>query len=406
MINKIRFIPAIYAIAVALLLLNMLSTAKDNTNNLRSPISEGISVLSTHQTDIKKNHLVYGFLPYWKLNDVRLVQLDKLTDIAYFALHIEKDGTIRKFDEYGYTDPGYNNWRNNKDLKTLIRAAKSTDTRVALTVISHEDDISDAFLDCSSCWKTLSNEIISELKYNNLTDVNFDFEYVEYVDEEKANKYTQFVQFMNLELDNEFGNSFVAVSAFADSIVKPRITKVSDLAQVADALFIMAYDFYQPTSENAGPVAPINGAGDIASYDINTMLADYLKNIPPNKLILGVAYYGYNWVVESNNPYATRIKGNDNIGYSQSQSYEAIMNTILETNPLIKWDSIAQTPFFSYTSPNTGSLRMVYYENADSLKEKYTLIKNNNLAGVGIWALGYDGGYQELWNLLDQEFIL
>jgi spore germination protein YaaH len=49
--------------------------------------------------------------------------------------------------------------------------------------------------------------------------------------------------------------------------------------------------------------------------------------------------------------------------------------------------------------------RQVYFENERSLRAKYELIKANDLAGVGIWALGYDGGYQELWNLLKEQFV-
>jgi len=75
----------------------------------------------------------------------------------------------------------------------------------------------------------------------------------------------------------------------------------------------------------------------------------------------------------------------------------------LNIKPL--WDENAQVPFYSYTSPSTGSIRQVYYENENSLRIKYQITKNNNLAGIGIWALGYDGDRSELWNLIYDEFI-
>jgi spore germination protein len=74
--------------------------------------------------------------------------------------------------------------------------------------------------------------------------------------------------------------------------------------------------------------------------------------------------------------------------------------------PNIQWDSTAQAPFFYYYSANSGRYRMVYFENPDSLRAKYRLVKDKELGGVGIWALGYDGGYQELWKLLGKEFKL
>jgi spore germination protein YaaH len=120
---------------------------------------------------------------------------------------------------------------------------------------------------------------------------------------------------------------------------------------------------------------------------------------------MGVPYYGYNWIVTTTDQNAVRIPGNDLIGTSQSQPYQNVMDTILETKPQINWDELAQSPYFTYTSPATGMTRQVYFENEQSLKAKYELVKKYDLAGVGIWALGYDGGYQELWNLLKEEFV-
>jgi hypothetical protein len=39
-----------------------------------------------------------------------------------------------------------------------------------------------------------------------------------------------------------------------------------------------------------------------------------------------------------------------------------------------------------------------------SLRKKYDQVIRRNLAGIGIWALGYDDGYQELWDLLAEKF--
>ncbi len=371
-----------------------------------SPFSSSFSVFSMLKPRETPNYLVYGFLPYWNLSKIEYLQLDKLTDIAYFGLYLNADGSIRKIGDDGIIDPGYNQWKNNEDLVKLIKAAKAQGVRISLTVISHDAAATDKLLMCESCWATSLKEISQEMDSQGIRDVNLNFEYADYTDESYANQYTKFADFMNKGLDAKFGNSYVVVSTFADSLVKPRVTKVEDLAKVVDGLFIMAYDFHQPGSDNAGPVAPIGGAGVHAEYDIGMMIQDYLKHVHPNKIIMGVPYYGYNWVVTNTQTYAERIPGRDDIGYSQSQAYEHIMDTILEVKPQILWDDLAQSPYFTYTSPDTGSTRQVYFENAQSLKTKYQLIKRNNFAGVGIWALGYDGGYQELWKLLREEFVL
>lgn len=405
--NAVKLTSVIYITAFILMLGNIgIGFSKSQYTQL-SPINDGFSVFAlANEYRPTKDYKVYGFLPYWKLNKTEYIQLDKLTDIAYFALNINADGTIRKYSDDGTLDPGYNQWVNNKELDALIANAKLHDVNFALTVISHDDDISDSFLDCETCWETATEEIIAELETKNITDINLDFEYVGYPEPDKTEKYTRFVALINNALDSKFGNASVTVSTFADSSIKPRITNPEELALVTDQLFVMAYDFHYPNSDRAGPVAPINRDPAFTSYDINTMLRDYLKTIPPNKLILGVPYYGYNWIVEEPTAFAVRMPGNDYIGYTISETYEGLMDRILETQPNVQWDTVAKVPYFTYISESTGHYRVVYFENTDSLKAKYELAKTYQLGGVGIWALGYDGGYQELWNLLQNEFSM
>lgn len=374
------------------------------SSKIISPLGKSFSVLSA-QDHLYGGNTVYGFLPYWTLQNASYVQWDKITDFAYFSLHINKDGTIRRILEDNTTDPGYNVWRNKEELKEIIQKAKDENVRVALAIISHNDEISTEFLKCGdTCFQTLKDEIITELNYHNITDINLDFEYVGEVPKEIPDKYTKLTEYLNSELDKEFGDSKVVVATFADAFIKQKITKPQDLVKVVDGLFIMAYDFHVQTSDKAGPVSPISGRGVKVEYDIESMLGDYLSKVQANKIILGVAYYGYNWVVDSKEPYAQRLPGNEIIGFSQSQAYADIMETIIKYKPVVLIDPLAQTPYFNYISSQTGSIRQVHYENVDSLRIKYKLAKSLGLNGVGIWALGYDRGYQELWDLLETEF--
>jgi spore germination protein YaaH len=395
----------IVAVAITLGIYNIYLLNQKSPSKILSPLGNSFSIFSMFNHSHKPKKIVYGYLPYWSVPDAQYLQLNKITDIAYFGIYINEDGTLTETLEDGTTEPGLATWRKDKDLDKFIKDAKSSGVRVALTIISHKDDISDKFLDCRTCWDTLLTNVEKELESKHIKDVNFNFEYADLVeDKTKAQKYTELVEYFNKQLDSKYGNSFVVVATFADSLVKPRVTDVASLGKVADMLFIMAYDFHRPDSDNAGPVAPIDGKGVYADYDIRTMLTDYLANVQPNKIVLGVPYYGYNWVVKEGEPNSERIPGSDDIGYSQSQTYSQIMDTILELKPEVKWDELGQVPFFTYTSPETNQTREVYFENDKSLEAKYKLIKENNLAGLGIWALGYDGGYTELWQVIEKEF--
>ena len=382
----------------------------DYKNHPLTPYSSSFDILSLFKERKKPAYRIYGYLPYWNLENMEFLELDRLTDVAYFGIYINGRGdfvkTMEDEDGIWVAEPGYRNWKENEKVTQLIQASKKFGVNFALTVVAHSDEDNDAFLNCRECWDTLLKNVYTELDEKGITDVNLNFEYVEYTGKKMAVKFSELTKYMNQELDKKYGNSNVVVSAFADSTVKERVSSdLGDLAKNSDGIFIMGYDFHRPTSDTAGPVAPIGGKGIHSEYDIETMLKDYLAIVPPNKLLLGVPYYGYNWIVGEDEKYAERIDGNDNIGFSQSQSYEAIMDVLIDIKPKVMWDDLGQVPYFSYISAETGQQRQVFFENQRSLAVKYKLVKNNGLMGVGIWALGYDGGYTELWDLLYDEFI-
>lgn len=353
----------------------------------------------------KPKKVVYGYLPYWTIDKSKYFQLDKLTDIAYFGLYLNANGSFMTRGEDGNIEPGYNNWRNNEDLKKLIDRSKNSGIRVALTVISHNDNTSDAFLNCRSCWDNFAKNLDKELAHHKIKNVNLNFEYSGYTDESVAPKYSEFVAFVNNYLDKKYGENYLVVAAYADSVVKSRATNIPQLASIVDGVFIMAYDYRTSASSLAGPHAPLEGKGTISEYDVKSSVVDYLKYLEPEQVILGVPYYGYNWVVENNGvQYAKKVDGNDLIGYSISQSYSDIVETLIDKRIKVNWDEPSKTPYFSYISSETGSQRQVYFENKDSLRIKYRLAKDLDIAGVGIWALGYDGGYVDFWDLLREEF--
>jgi len=396
---------ATYALGLFLLIINILLSSIKVSNKVARPTSNSYSVLSLTNKNLRNDYIIYGFLPYWSLEKTHHFQLDKLTDIAYFALEIDKDGHIRTYNDEGYIEPGYNNWRNSEKLTNLINEAEKYGIRLSLTIISHDDAITEAFLNCRDCWNAFFANLTSELEFRNIYNVNLDFESIDLADQNNRKKYSEFINFINIELDKKYADSFVTVSTLPDSMTKPKLTDIESLSRYADAIFIMAYDFHRPTSETAGPIAPINGAEKNREYDVTTMLKDYLSVSPPNKLILGVPYYGYNWKVANSSPKSDRIPGDEETGFSISQTYKDVMEVIFKYNPVTNWDSTSQSPYFSYINEEKGYVqRQVYYENKDSIRAKYILAKQNNLAGVGIWALGYDGGYQELWDLLEEEF--
>lgn len=406
--KELKITIIILAIGAFLFCAGMLLRRSYTNAKIISPFSSTSSIFSfLKKTHEKPKKIIYGYLPWWSIEKIKYLQLDKLTHLAYFGLYLEKDGTFTKTTEGedGSTikETGLDKWENSKELTNLIYKCKQADVRVAVTVISHIDADNDAFLNCRECWNTLLDNLKREMDAKGIKDVNLNFEHAEGTVDEISAKFAEFVKFLNEELDKTYGDSFVVVSAFADSATQARVSSdLDNLGRYADGIFIMAYDYHRPESETVGPVSPVAGGG---GSDVTSTINDFLTKVPPSKIILGLPYYGYNWLVEDEGEYAKRIPGSEENGFSQSQTYESVMDTILEVDPDIKWNEEGKVPYFTYVSPETVELRTVYYENEESLKAKYDLVKKYDLGGVGIWALGYDGGYKELWDLLYKEFI-
>jgi hypothetical protein len=110
-------------------------------------------------------------------------------------------------------------------------------------------------------------------------------------------------------------------------------------------------------------------------------------------LVLGLPYYGAVW--------DTRGKSEFN-GYI---SYAQIRNMIREGKATVKYDKMRNT-MIAIVSDSIGPYQEIFFDNSTSLNLKIDMALEKKLGGVAIWALSYDHGYNELWEVLEQQFAL
>ena len=67
------------------------------------------------------------------------------------------------------------------------------------------------------------------------------------------------------------------------------------------------------------------------------------------------------------------------------------------------WDAAAQSPWYGFAVG--GQTRQGWVEDGESLALKYRFARSRDLAGVMIWALGYDGTRSEAWTALESSFL-
>lgn len=338
---------------------------------------------------------VFGFAPHWTLSKLDNVDWDTLTTFAYFSLPVLTDGSIdRTSYEWGVFE--------SPKLANLFEKAKLHDVRRVITLTQMEPYDIRLFLDDEAAWKNTATETITILNDRGLDGVNIDFEFMP-SDDYLKNRFSSFVAYFSERLEKETRRDpYVTVSVIASSVKDNKIYDIGFLAKQTDGIFMMAYDFYYPGSEKIGPSSPLygyEGGRGPFWYDVSTAVADFLKVAPAEKIIMGVPYYGWNYPAYSPLPKTERVLGASAFATTEEKTRK---NQYLTTTPVGGWDDKAKVAWRGYW--DDVGWHVVYMEDKKSLSIKYDFAKENNLAGVGIWALGFDEGEKSFWEVLSEKF--
>lgn len=369
-----------------------------------SPVGNVISPFVMHLTGLKSptvlpgsSHEVFGFAPYWTIDKLDSVDFTSLTTFAYFGVPILSDGSLDK------SDHGYEVFKSDK-VTNIFKKAHSSGTRVVLTLTCMDNDTIESFLSNSESIQRTIKETIAEVKSRGIDGVNIDMEYVGTPDIYYRNQFSDFVASMTDEMHRILPGSKVSVSVYASSAKDFKLYDIANLGNSTDNVFMMAYDFAATGSDKAMPTAPLYGYKEGKySYDIATAVQDFTKKMPAEKIILGVPYYGYNYLIYGE----PQVNADTRPSWSWRGQPAVQTYQIAQDNLTVEregWDSIGKVGWKAYYVPETDTWRMLFLDDTRSLSIKYDFAKEKNLAGIGIWALGFDTGKNELWSVIRKKF--
>jgi len=335
--------------------------------------------------------VVFGFLPYWNLKKITLQS--ELTHLSYFGLTIGADGRIlTRTDEGG--EPGFAKL-DSQELSEIITQLEENNQQLEITFTQFDPDDIYAFISSEKAQEKFFSALDSVLLAYPVSGINIDIEYNGTEDEKLQDNFSEFIGNLNQRMDAKYENIKLSVSVYASAIKGNLIWDVEALGKNADYILVMAYDFHRRTSVKAGPVAPLFGGKDLWDNDISNYLQGFLKVVDGEKILLGVPFYGYEWQTTSRDPRAHTFPDT-----GATASY-ARVQTLLdpETKEELSveegWNDQALSPYISYIED--GEIFVIYYENSRSISYKLDLVNQLDLAGIAIWALGYEGDSRELW---------
>ena len=178
-------------------------------------------------------------------------------------------------------------------------------------------------------------------------------------------------------------------------------TLVTGLVPLVDQMFVMTYNYRWSGSTIAGAMAPL----DNASRTVTIHISRFLTRAPASKIIMGIGYYGYDWPVTSPVANAAVQPNTSKHGGVWSVTYSSIMTWLAAHPEVVRHEDVAQgSGWFTYYDADSKSDREVYFEDEYSVAAKEDYAIATGLAGVGIWTLGSDGTYPQLWNVLRSKF--
>lgn len=324
-------------------------------NQLSDPykLPVGLALVIPGQSIRERSIVVNGYA-FPGISDIALLgALQYLTYLSVFSAKTRIDGTITELND-----------------TALIRKCYVNGVAPVLTLTNQREgggfsgDIAHAVIADEEVKAKLIQNVMEYLDRSNYFGLNIDFEYVR---EEDRTLYTQFLL--------DFAAALRRVGYSLSVALAPKISQEQSgllytahdygaVGSIADKVIIMTYEWGYTYGEPMA-LAPIDKVRQVLDYAVMEM--------PPEKILMGMANYGYSWTL----PYK---KGTA----ARPLSLSEIPQTAYSQYADIRFDDTAQSPFFRYYD-SAGTEHIAWFEDPRSIEAKLKLVSEYGLGGVSYW---------------------
>lgn len=140
-----------------------------------------------------------------------------------------------------------------------------------------------------------------------------------------------------------------------------------------------------------------------STYDLLHSIQSNIDEIGEDykaSLVMGLPYHGAVWNVRE------AINGGqpEFEGYAPYSQIRALIN-LYGGGAEVVVDK-PYTGMILRLRDSVGVVREIYFDNSATLEQKIEAVLNTGIAGVSVWAFGYDVGYPDLWKLYEQSFAM
>ncbi len=289
---------------------------------------------------------------------------------TWFSFDEKKlDGTIISLADEDYVkfahDNGYEVW----GLITDIPSGNVSDVgNIASKVITNTEQRAFAV-----------QQLMDLIKQYDLDGINLDFEYVRAAD---ADDYIQFVRELYMEMRKE--GYILSVDTYVPSAWSMYYNRKA-LAESSDYIIVMTYDEHTNPNEAIGPVASLNF--------VDKGVADTLKEVPKEKLIMGIPFYTRVW--------KTEYIGEEVKKSLRNYGMTTAVDFFVANNSVIEWDEEKGYNYAEFKTIENGN--EVHYqawlETTETIEKKLEIYNKYDLEGIALWKRGLEDS--NVWEVIN-----
>lgn len=346
-------------------------------NGLKPPYSlvVGQSLVLSYVYDRQKTISSLGYAYPFAEQSVLERAMQTVMYLSPFTYGFTLTGDIINLDDYQIRETAFS-----QNKKCLMHLSTLTEEG------GFSSEQGSELLNTRTVWETLKNNIIEIIREKNFSGIDVDFEYLP---REDYINYADFISYLRETL-NPLGYLVVVAVSPKTSDSQPGDFYESHnyylLGQAANYVFVMTYEWgytYGPPQA----VSPITGVTNVLKYA--------LTRIPPEKILLGISNYAYDWTL----PY---VQGKSRAVLIGNEEAVRIAD---EVGAEIIFDPVSKSPYFNYYKD--GNLHTVWFEDARSIFERLKLVEDYNLRGIGIWNLmrPFAALYNLIYSMFYQDFL-
>ncbi|MFI5186197.1 MAG: glycoside hydrolase family 18 protein [Chitinophagales bacterium] len=311
----------------------------------------------------------------WRLSHINYAFVDIKDNRAW--LHNEKTDTInlRKLGDLKKINPG---------LKILI----------SIGGWKWSKNFSDAVLTDTATHNFAASAVTIVSKYN-LDGIDIDWEYPGmkgdsnvYRPEDKQH-YTLLFKELRQGLDSLHSIThmkYFVTTAVGASQKYIDHTEMDKVQLYTDYINVMSYDYADGTDSISGHHTNLYvSSADTNQYSAHRSVQAFIAaGVPPSKIVMGIAFYGKGWQMQSadnNGLYRKTLKPARGGGYTYLKDSLVNKNGYREY-----WDSVAMAPYLFNAENNI----FISYDNERSVRNKCDYVKKYHLAGAMFWEYSSD----------------